>query len=272
MTLRDLAERSGYSISTLSMAEGGRRRPSWEVTETFAQACGETDLGRWRTWWDAAVEYHDEPAERADVAGPAEDQVVGATRRLRFRRTVPLWGAAVACVVSSLLTAGVFLTVVRPGSSGAPSAAKDGALPSSPGTPLFPTGEDPTPTKSCDGAAPGYGCERKDPEATGCLEDGRTSASATFSYRGTAVGKLENWYSKSCGTNWAQLRMPDGWEARIQIVSKTTRLCFPTDCSTYWKGAVPMWTNMVFGMNRFTAAIAWVKYPDGTIKQFEADS
>ncbi|MBG7702426.1 helix-turn-helix domain-containing protein [Streptomyces sp. MC1] len=53
MTVRVLARRSGYSASTLSQAESGRRVPTWEVVRTFVQACGE-DPAQWRRLWESA--------------------------------------------------------------------------------------------------------------------------------------------------------------------------------------------------------------------------
>ncbi|GHJ36943.1 helix-turn-helix transcriptional regulator [Streptomyces sp. TS71-3] len=53
MTLRRLAERTGYSPSALSAAESGRTAPSWVVTEAFVQACG-GDPAHWRQLWELA--------------------------------------------------------------------------------------------------------------------------------------------------------------------------------------------------------------------------
>jgi transcriptional regulator with XRE-family HTH domain len=70
LTLRKLAEGSGYSASTLSTAENGKKLPSWDVVEAFVRTCGETDIPRWRGWWEAAVD--DDHAEPAQAAEPAE--------------------------------------------------------------------------------------------------------------------------------------------------------------------------------------------------------
>src|SRR5579859_5126109 len=55
MTLRQVAARSGYSLATLSMAESGRRFPSWEVLAAFVQSCG-ADPGEWRPLWLSAAQ------------------------------------------------------------------------------------------------------------------------------------------------------------------------------------------------------------------------
>jgi len=52
-TLRELAERIGYSPSTLASAERGRLTPSWAVTEAFLNGCG-TPAAEWRSLWAAA--------------------------------------------------------------------------------------------------------------------------------------------------------------------------------------------------------------------------
>ncbi|MFL4909172.1 helix-turn-helix domain-containing protein [Streptomyces sp. MMS24-I2-30] len=62
MTLRQLAERSGYSTAALSAAESGRATPTWPVIEAFVQAC-RADPANWRQLWELA---RDE-----EVAAPA---------------------------------------------------------------------------------------------------------------------------------------------------------------------------------------------------------
>ena len=53
MTLRQVASKSGYSTAALSMAESGRRAPSWELAEAFVQACGGAPT-EWRQLWELA--------------------------------------------------------------------------------------------------------------------------------------------------------------------------------------------------------------------------
>ncbi|WP_194905504.1 helix-turn-helix domain-containing protein [Catenulispora rubra] len=53
LTLRELAHKSGYSHASLSTAESGRRRPSWELLQAFVQSCGEDPVA-WRQLWELA--------------------------------------------------------------------------------------------------------------------------------------------------------------------------------------------------------------------------
>jgi transcriptional regulator with XRE-family HTH domain len=54
MTYRRLAERSGYAVSTVSEAAGGRRLPTLEVALAYAMACG-GDQQEWTAKWHAAA-------------------------------------------------------------------------------------------------------------------------------------------------------------------------------------------------------------------------
>src|SRR6266545_372044 len=53
---RTLAERAGFSASTLADAAGGRRLPSLAVTLAFVRACGGDAAGWERRWRLAAAE------------------------------------------------------------------------------------------------------------------------------------------------------------------------------------------------------------------------
>jgi transcriptional regulator with XRE-family HTH domain len=64
-TLRQLAARSGYSISGLSAAERGRRAPSWDLTEAFVASLGENPP-HWRQLWELAA-----ASGRAEAAAEA---------------------------------------------------------------------------------------------------------------------------------------------------------------------------------------------------------
>lgn len=56
LTLRQLAELAGLSAGTLSVAQGGRELPSWDVTSRFVKACG-ADVEEWRRRWEAAAHF-----------------------------------------------------------------------------------------------------------------------------------------------------------------------------------------------------------------------
>ncbi|GLZ31740.1 hypothetical protein Lesp02_39280 [Lentzea sp. NBRC 105346] len=66
-TYRELASRSGYSVTTLADAAGGRKLPSLEVTLAYVRAC-DGDIADWeRRWHSVAAELNAVP-----VAEPAE--------------------------------------------------------------------------------------------------------------------------------------------------------------------------------------------------------
>src|SRR5258708_15662558 len=70
MTLRQVAARSGYSPATLSMAESGRRFPSWEVLAAFVQSCG-ADPAEWRLPWQSAARSKAQDRAGQPSPGPA---------------------------------------------------------------------------------------------------------------------------------------------------------------------------------------------------------
>ncbi len=74
LTLRELAERIGYSPSTLASAERGRLTPSWAVTEAFLTGC-DVPAADWRSLWTAAKasQAADQPDSFAgDGSAPAQ--------------------------------------------------------------------------------------------------------------------------------------------------------------------------------------------------------
>ncbi|WP_158682419.1 helix-turn-helix domain-containing protein [Nocardia cyriacigeorgica] len=67
LTIRDLAVRVNYSHSTVSEALGGKKLPSWPVTEALVRAGGEgggplaSSIPWWRTLWQTARNDADAP-------------------------------------------------------------------------------------------------------------------------------------------------------------------------------------------------------------------
>lgn len=55
ITYRSLAQRAGYSVTTLSQAAAGEQLPTLPVTLAYAGACG-GDLAEWEARWKEAVE------------------------------------------------------------------------------------------------------------------------------------------------------------------------------------------------------------------------
>ncbi|WP_328544985.1 hypothetical protein [Streptomyces europaeiscabiei] len=55
ITYRSLAQRAGYSVTTLSQAAAGEQLPTLPVTLAYVEACG-GDLAEWEAWWKEALE------------------------------------------------------------------------------------------------------------------------------------------------------------------------------------------------------------------------
>ncbi|MER5619110.1 helix-turn-helix domain-containing protein [Streptomyces sp. NPDC002215] len=66
ITYRVLAQRAGYSVTTLSQAAGGEQLPTLPVVLAYAAACG-SDGAVWEARWRQAVE------EAAAASGPGDD-------------------------------------------------------------------------------------------------------------------------------------------------------------------------------------------------------
>lgn len=71
LTLRQLAQRSGYAHSTLATAEAGRALPRWCVVEAFARAC-DADPAQLRTLWSAAGGGAPLPHPETPTGSPAQ--------------------------------------------------------------------------------------------------------------------------------------------------------------------------------------------------------
>ncbi|MGP3920944.1 helix-turn-helix domain-containing protein [Nonomuraea sp. 10N515B] len=256
LTQRTLAAKCHYAPSTISTAEGGKKVPSWEVVQTIVKACGVADLTEWRQAWEATQEAADASPGSADPPQETSE-----------RRWSATWGVPViVAVASSALTWAVALVVLQPRSVAIPSA---GATPAA----TYPAGRDPMPTQACGGATLGYDCHGKSPRMWGCWDSANAvigSLKEVTTKYGTAY--LENWYSKTCGTNWARLKMPDSWSARLEILSREARLCHPADCTSDNTTMPPLYTDMIFGMNTPVTAQAFIKLPSGEEKKVTTDT
>jgi hypothetical protein len=130
---RELAERSGYSTTTLSDAAGGRRLPALPVVLAYVRACG-GDLDEWRERWEAAASElaGRTGAEEEPYRGLSSFQVEDADRFFGRERLVDelvrrLAGGRFLAVVgpsgsgkSSVLRAGLMAAVAREGVAGEP--------------------------------------------------------------------------------------------------------------------------------------------------------
>ncbi|MGO4431376.1 helix-turn-helix domain-containing protein, partial [Streptomyces sp. MCAF7] len=68
-TYRAMAQRTGYSITTLSQAAGGERLPTLPVALAYVRACG-GDGAEWEARWREVVE--EEAAARTGEDGVAD--------------------------------------------------------------------------------------------------------------------------------------------------------------------------------------------------------
>jgi transcriptional regulator with XRE-family HTH domain len=155
LTLRQLAVKSGFSASTLSLAESGRTVPSWDLVAAFVQSCGQ-DPARWRQLWEITqaqaaaqaadpaadpppVSVAEQTADTADAddqqeaAEEAEEAVAPASAGRR--RPAVLAGAI---VLAAAISAVAIVTLTSAGTGGKPAAlaaqsaviaAKDGTDP-----------------------------------------------------------------------------------------------------------------------------------------------
>ncbi|WP_328779658.1 helix-turn-helix domain-containing protein [Streptomyces canus] len=70
ITYRSLAQRAGYSVTTLSQAAAGEQLPTLPVALAYAGACG-ADLAEWEARWTAAVEESADDGSRDDAGALA---------------------------------------------------------------------------------------------------------------------------------------------------------------------------------------------------------
>ncbi|MEU7061333.1 helix-turn-helix domain-containing protein [Streptomyces sp. NPDC046197] len=123
LTYRDMAQRTDYSVATLSRAAAGEQLPSLAVALAYVRACG-ADLDEWEQRWRAAAQEATNELEDADDTAapyrgltrfePADQDlffgrdhlVAQLTERVRTRRMVAVAGAS-GSGKSSLLRAGL---------------------------------------------------------------------------------------------------------------------------------------------------------------------
>lgn len=133
LTYRAMAQRTGYSVATLSRAAAGGQLPSLEVALAYVRACG-ADAQEWEPLWrEAARELAAEPEDADETDAPyrgltrfepgdrhlffGRDQLVARlAERVRARRLVAVVGAS-GSGKSSLLRAGLLPSLQVPQSS-----------------------------------------------------------------------------------------------------------------------------------------------------------
>jgi hypothetical protein len=89
----------------------------------------------------------------------------------------------------------------------------------------------------------GYGCDNRDPIASGC-NDARTYTVASdplkYDASGSVIGWLDLRYSPTCGTNWSRVRSNVGVQYLMMCIRRKneTGLCSDGNYSTGWSNMV----------------------------------
>ncbi|MFF4036121.1 helix-turn-helix domain-containing protein [Streptomyces sviceus] len=126
ITYRSLAQRAGYSVTTLSQAAAGERLPTLPVVLAYAGACG-ADPAEWEARWKAAVE------ESAGDASRGEDGALSPYRGLaRFETgdSALFFGREqLTADLVDLLGRRRFAAVFGPSGSGKSSLLRAGLIP-----------------------------------------------------------------------------------------------------------------------------------------------
>lgn len=307
LTVRELARISGYATGTLSTAESGRRLPTWDVTAAFVQACRQPDLARWRGWWEA--EHARETDSRPDpplqpAASPETTQLPSP-----ISAAPPSPTPATSLSLTSAARSPTAATPLSPAPATPPSPTPVAspsltppasvALSGPPGAALVPSLVVRTRWWLVGAAAVlssvvavtltlALGLTQKPaaahPAATApntqtspvaavspCSTAGAVElASAQLPYDGQTVATLKIWHSTHCGSDWAELAVPRGWNSRVEIDSVAGVRCAPTDCTTQVRGHFTLQTAMLFGVESEAIAIGYVQLPTGKYSEISA--
>jgi WD40 repeat protein len=140
-TYRELANRGGYSATTLAEAAGGRRFPSLEVTLAYVRAC-DGDVERWERRWhslaselNATVVAEPDDYDEAPYVGLSAYRAEDASRFFGRERLVEDLRARVERQK--------FVAVFGPSGSGKSSLIRAGLIPALPRHVLLTPGEHP---------------------------------------------------------------------------------------------------------------------------------
>lgn len=155
MTYRVMAKRTGYSVTTLSVAASGASLPSLEVTLAYVQACG-GDPQQWRDRWRQTSEQRQPrqavvegsgtgsgagavavvpaaPPQTAIAPTPVFPAATPSTSRwTRARRRPGFWAVGAMVEAGLLVLALVGLTYGRTAQASPPAASVSGSLESNP--------------------------------------------------------------------------------------------------------------------------------------------
>ncbi|MBM9509235.1 helix-turn-helix domain-containing protein [Actinacidiphila acididurans] len=225
MTLRELAQRSGYSQAALSTAEAGRTVPSWDLISAFVQTCGQ-DPVLWRARWEwarmgpkrgpsaAATPAGTETVSEFEPAGGGEPPAAeGRTTGGRpWRGRAPL----VAAVAGGACGLALVAFVAWPSSSGVHRATA--------GRPSA-TVPVPSRTPAADGT---------DPYDDSCKADEKQLDWQPVAWPdGKTYGTLILMYSPTCRAAWGYLQGPESarWRTHVDAHRDPDRALAPSSYS-----------------------------------------
>lgn len=113
------------------------------------------------------------------------------------------------------------------------------------------------PMASCSG----YGCDNKDPNATGCADGSQyTVVSGNVALGGVTFATINLRYSPTCGTNWAQITNNRTGEYAVIRVCRDEGDLHCSD--SYTSNGVSAWSNQMYAYNITATAYATL-YLDG---------
>ncbi|MFF4802465.1 helix-turn-helix domain-containing protein [Streptomyces sp. NPDC001351] len=267
LTLRQLARKTGYSASTLSNAEGGRRLPSWEVLEAYVQGCGQESTP-WIVRWRAArredaggsapssssdtsdvpddtppaAPHAPQPPQLPDPPAAGQPQQPAADRRFRVPVAAGLVvaGLAVVAALTTWVAVGLHDRSATSPSASAALPARNSASPSRPGR---------------SGGAP----DGSDPYVQHCKADETLLDRQDVRRRDSrAFGTLLLMYSPSCAAAWGYLNAPNSsaWITHIDA----HRVPGHTTAPSHFSGdaAFGSWGNVLSTRNGCVYAEAYV--------------
>lgn len=239
LTLRQLAAKTGYSTSTLSNAEAGRRAPTWEVLQAYVQGCGANPvpwLTAWREVHDASPQVTEEDAPpSADERVPSSaDQEPAPARRHTPRHL----RAAVGLVVVAAVAAVGALTLYATLHTAEPTRAD---------SPRVADAKDDT-----------------DPYQDGCKADhSQIDWQPVKRADGRSFGTLILMYSPACRAAWGYLNAPNSHRWTTYIVAR--RLTDGASAPSFFSGdaALGSWGNVLSTRPGCVLVEAWVHDESG---------
>jgi hypothetical protein len=100
----------------------------------------------------------------------------------------------------------------------------------------------------------GYGCDGRDPIATGCASGTVTNTATTYIYNGAgqALAYLELRYSVGCATNWGRITRVGSASA---IYVSAYRPSPYASTATYGGAGTPYYGDQLYGLNMTVCAI-----------------